>query len=107
MGAQTRIWTNAAQHTIGDTTYDDAAHYALDDAGNNTENFTWFLDQYGNVIGSVAIDRTGYAVLKDIVWKIGTPAMLRPPWSTWTVPRLLWRSLSSTVSLPLVLGILV
>ena len=73
VGAQTRIWTNAAQHTIGDTTYDDAAHYALDDAGNNTENFTWFLDQYGNVIGSVAIDRTGYAVLKDIVWKIGTP----------------------------------
>ncbi len=73
VGAQTRIWTNAAQHTIGDTTYDDAAHYALDDAGNNTENFTWFLDQYGNVIGSVAIDRTGYAVLKDIIWVVGTP----------------------------------
>ena len=73
VGAQTQIWYNASQHTIDGTTYDDAAHYAKDDADNNTEDFTWFLDQYGNVIGSVAIDRTGYAVLKDIVWKIGTP----------------------------------
>ena len=73
VGAQTQIWYNASQHTIDGTTYDDAAHYAKDDADNNTEDFTWFLDQYGNVIGSVAIDRTGYAVLKDIVWNVGTP----------------------------------
>ena len=73
VGAQTRIWTNAAQHTIDGTTYDDAAHYAKNDAANNTEDFTWFLDQYGNVIGSVAIDRTGYAVLKDIIWEVGRP----------------------------------
>ena len=74
VGAQTRIWWNASQHTINGETYDDAAHFALDKAGRTqTENFTWFLDQYGNVIGNVELDRTGYAVLKDIIWNVGTP----------------------------------
>lgn len=74
VGAQTKIWTNAAQHTIDGTEYDDAAHFYLDAAGKTkTENFTWFLDQYGNVIGNVAIDRTSYAVLKDIIWNTGKP----------------------------------
>ena len=74
VGAQTKIWTNAAQHTIDGTEYDDAAHFYLDAAGKTkTENFTWFLDQYGNVIGNVAIDRTSYAVLKDIIWNVGKP----------------------------------
>ena len=74
VGAQSRIWWNASQHTIDGETYDDAAHFVLDVAGRTqTENFTWFLDQYGNVIGNVELDRTGYAVLKDIIWKVGTP----------------------------------
>ena len=74
VGAQSRIWWNASQHTIDGETYDDAAHFVLDQAGRTqTENFTWFLDQYGNVIGNVELGRTGYAVLKDIIWNVGTP----------------------------------
>ncbi|WP_454939612.1 hypothetical protein, partial [Evtepia sp.] len=73
VGAQTRIWNDADRHTIGGTDYMDAEHYALDGAGNKTERFTWFLDQYGNVIGSVAMDRDSYAVIKDMIWVRGTP----------------------------------
>ena len=69
VGAQTyRQWNND-QHTIGDEVYNDAVNFYLDQAGlAKTENFNWWLDQYGNVIGSTEIDRTGYAVLKDLTW---------------------------------------
>ena len=73
-GTQTRIWTNASQHTIDGKTYDDAEHYLKDSAGSDgSESYTWFLDQFGNVIGSAEINRISYAVLKDIIWEVGTP----------------------------------
>ena len=40
---------------------------------DGTVNFTWFLDQFGNLIGDVAIDNTNYAVLKNINWETGKP----------------------------------
>ncbi len=74
VGAQTYNQWNANTHTINGTVYNDALFYVRDDAGiDRTENFNWWLDQYGNVIGSTAIDRNSYAVLKDLIWIDGTP----------------------------------
>ena len=54
-GAQTVQWTNAAKHTVDGTTYDDALELHLDQAGNGTGKYTWFKDQYGNIIGVAEI----------------------------------------------------
>ena len=48
--------------------------YVLDDAGiTKGIKFTWFFDQFGNVIGSANLDRSSYAVLKNIEWVTGKP----------------------------------
>ncbi len=74
VGAQTYIQWNDNQHTVDGDVYNDALHFHLDAAGQDrTENFNWWLDQYGNLIGVTAIDRTNYAVLKDMTWITGTP----------------------------------
>ena len=74
VGAQTYIQWNDNQHTVDGDVYNDALHFHLDAAGQDrTENFNWWLDQYGNLIGVTAIDRTNYAVLKDLTWITGTP----------------------------------
>ena len=72
--AQTAIWRNANQHTIDGKDYDDACKFFQDDA-KYTKNvkYTWYFDQFGNVIGSVALDRSSYAVLKDLIWEAGKP----------------------------------
>ena len=73
-GAQSKNWYNAAKHTIDDKDYDDAVRFYLDAAGTTkTAKFTWFLDQFGNLIGDAAIDNSNYAVLKDIIWNVGRP----------------------------------
>ena len=62
-------------HTIEGKDYDDAYRFYLNDAGKDgSVKYTWFLDQFGNVIGSSAIDNTNYAVLKDIEWVSGKGA---------------------------------
>ena len=69
VGAQTKIWKNAAQHTVADKVYDDAYKFLLNEAGSTgTTAYTWFLDQFGNLIGCTEIDNSGYAILKDLVW---------------------------------------
>ena len=74
-GAQTSIIMNAKQHVVGGTNYNDANTYYLDEAQNTPfTNYTWFLDSYGNVIGSAKVASTyTYAILKDMVWNLGTP----------------------------------
>ena len=73
-GAQSKNWYNAAKHTIDDKDYNDAVRFYLDEAGTTkTAKFTWFLDQFGNLIGDAAIDNSNYAVLKDIIWNVGRP----------------------------------
>ena len=68
-GAQTEIWSKSYKHTIDKKDYDDAIKFFLDDAGTTeTAKFTWFLDQFGNLIGSAAITSDSYAVLEDIIW---------------------------------------
>ena len=73
-GAQSKNWYNAAKHTIDDKDYNDAVRFYLDEAGTTkTAKFTWFLDQFGNLIGDAEIDNSNYAVIKDIVWIVGKP----------------------------------
>lgn len=73
-GAQTSILINAKQHIVNGTTYNDANTYYLDQAANTPlVNFTWFLDTYGNVIGSAKVAATyTYAILKSLTWNFGT-----------------------------------
>ena len=71
VGAQTTIHYNADTHTINGTEYNDAYKFFRDDAGVTEDyNFTWYLDQYGNVIGATGIT-SNYAVLKDMIWVNG------------------------------------
>ena len=72
-GAQSKIWSHGNQHTVADKTYDDAYKFILDQTNADTTTYTWFLDQFGNLIGATKIDNSSYAVLKDIVWKDGKP----------------------------------
>ena len=74
VGGQTTIWVNANQHVIEGTTYDDANTYFLDVAGNSKTDFVWFLDQYGNVIGSTNYEsETSYAIITGMKWVVGDP----------------------------------
>ena len=68
-GAQSVIYWNNEQHNVAGTVYDDAVKFVLDEAGNSTGNRTWFLDQYGNLIGNVEIAAaTSYGVINRIWW---------------------------------------
>ena len=68
-GAQTIIYWNNEQHNVAGTVYDDAVKFILDEAGNSTGNHTWFLDQYGNLIGAADIAATNsYGVINRIWW---------------------------------------
>lgn len=68
-GAQTIIYWNNEQHNVAGTVYDDAVKFILDEAGNSTENHTWFLDQYGSLIGAADIAAANsYGVINSIWW---------------------------------------
>ena len=74
-GAQSKILSKAYKHIIDGKEYMDAYQFNLDEAqADGSVNYTWFLDQFGNLIGSIAIDNTNYAVLKDIEWVGGKGA---------------------------------
>lgn len=68
-GAQSIIYWNNEQHNVAGTVYDDAVKFILDEAGNSTENHTWFLDQYGSLIGAADIAAANsYGVINSIWW---------------------------------------
>ena len=69
VAAQTVIRYNSNKHTIDGKDYFDAVMLEKDDAGT-TKNvkYTWLFDQFGNLIGSVALDRGSYAVLESLKW---------------------------------------
>ena len=68
-GAQSIIYWNNEQHNVEGTVYDDAVKFILDEAGNSTGNHTWFLDQYGNLIGAADTAATNsYGVINRIWW---------------------------------------
>ena len=51
-GAQT-VACSYGRHTIDGNTIADSHKYRLDEAGTDTGKYTWFLDPYGYLIGSV------------------------------------------------------
>ena len=68
-GKQTTLHYNIEKHTIDGIVHDDANAYELDDAGNTLSTFTWFKDQFGNVIGSTLIATAyDYGVINNIQW---------------------------------------
>ena len=73
-GAQTIIYWNNEQHNVAGTVYDDAVKFILDEAGNSTENHTWFLDQYGNLIGAADIAATNSYGVINRIWWVGNTA---------------------------------
>ena len=74
-GAQTETYLKSTKRTIDKTEYNDAEMFLLNMAGKKgTDKYTWFVDQYGNLIGCTSIDNTNYAVLKDIEWVSGKGA---------------------------------
>ena len=73
-GAQTIIYWNNEQHNVAGTIYDDAVKFILDEAGNSTENHTWFLDQYGNLIGAADIAATNSYGVINRIWWVGNTA---------------------------------
>ena len=69
VGAQTIIYTNATQHNVNGTIYNDACKFLLDEAGVSTANFNWYFDQYNNLIGATEIAAaTSYGVITSIWW---------------------------------------
>jgi len=68
-GAQSVIYYNAKQHNVEGTVYDDAVKFYFDNAVASTNKFTWFFDQYNNLIGNVEIAAaTSYGVINSIWW---------------------------------------
>ena len=68
-GTQTVIYFNSGKHTVEGTTYDDAATFYLDNAQKSAAKYTWFKDQYGNLIGNVIVATAySYGVITDMWW---------------------------------------
>ena len=66
-GAQTETYLKSTKRTIDKKDYDVADNFYKDDAGlDGSVKYTWFLDQFGNLIGNDDVDTTSYAVLKSI-----------------------------------------
>ena len=66
-GTQTVIWYNADKHTVNGTTYNDAVEFNHDESSTNISNYTWYFDQYGNLIGAFAVTtKYDYAVLTSV-----------------------------------------
>ena len=69
VGAQTK-YTTKASHIVEGEEYPDAAQFKHDEAEDKTTKYTWFFDQYGNLIGSFKIATTyTYGTISSIYWK--------------------------------------
>ena len=69
-GAQTFLWYNAKQHTVEGVNYSDAKWFKLDQAGKDTSKYTWYFDQYDNLIGATAIaTQYTYGIVESIQWQ--------------------------------------
>ena len=69
-GVQTELTTKAS-HVVEDDEYMDAVNFYKDEAGRDGENeYTWYFDQYGNLIANAEIDAIyNFGVLTSIYWK--------------------------------------
>lgn len=67
-GLQTAAWSYG-RHTIDGNTIADSHKYRLDEAGTDTGKYTWFLDPYGYLIGSVKKEPVySYGVITNMWW---------------------------------------
>ena len=67
-GAQSKIYHDSNKHAIGGEDYMDAYRFYKDVAEGSSVKYTWFLDQFGNLIGNDKEDNASYAVLQQIYW---------------------------------------
>ncbi len=69
-GTQTFVWWNADKHTVAGVDYNDNVHFYLDAAGIDlTKGYTWYLDQFGNMIGNSAIvTPKAYGIVENVQW---------------------------------------
>ena len=69
VGNQTFIHWLEDKHTVNGTEYMDAVEFHLDEAGRETNAHTWYLDQFGNMIGVTDIANVyTYGVIKNMWW---------------------------------------
>lgn len=70
-GAQT-VACSYGRHTIDGNTIADSHKYRLDEAGTDTGKYTWFLDPYGYLIGSIGksadSENEGFILVKGTAW---------------------------------------
>ena len=70
-GSQTATWSYG-RHTIDGNTIADSHKYRLDEAGTDTGKYTWFLDPYGYLIGSIGksadSENEGFILVKGAAW---------------------------------------
>ena len=70
-GAQT-VACSYGRHTIDGNTIADSHKYRLDEAGTDTGKYTWFLDPYGYLIGSIGksadSENEGFILVKGAAW---------------------------------------
>ncbi len=69
-GSQTIIYTNADKHTVNGTDYNDAVKFNLDMAQKDGKmKYTWFFDQFGNLIGDKVIANVySYGTITSMWW---------------------------------------
>ena len=68
-GAQSVIYWNSKQHNVDGKVYDDAEKFYLNNAKRTTNKYTWFVDQYGNLIGNIEIEASSsYGVINSMWW---------------------------------------
>ena len=70
VGTQTVDYINSDRHQVDGETYYDAVQFKHDEADKDGDrNYTWYFDQYGNLIGSTEIpDTVTYGVITRIWW---------------------------------------
>ena len=71
-GLQTIIWLNTNQRTIDGKDYFTSFKCCLDEASANANKYTWFLDPYGYLIGSIGksadSENEGFILVKGTAW---------------------------------------
>ena len=72
-GKQTTVFYNQNKHQVDSKDYNDQLCLFLDQAGTTTNTtFTWYLDQFGNLIGIGNAHAVNYGVITSIYAAFGT-----------------------------------
>ena len=70
---QTVVYWNQEKHSVGGTDYPDQLNLVLDVAGTTVNSdFTWYFDQYDNIIGIGEAVRSNYGVITSLYSSFST-----------------------------------